>query len=367
MKSMRSHHKGSLRLAALLLLVLGGLMPGIAQTRYSANIVGYSDADFVAGSNLVANPFNTGNNTVSNLFAGLPSGSFFLPWDPLSGTFGPANEFTSQAGWTDGTAMLRRPEGAFLWLPAPKRITFVGQPWPPSCITYLPGVSLITFMPQYSCGLCAGVNDCLISPPEDTIVQKWDRQGQHWGVYHHLNAELGWYPDIVAPTLAPDEAAITFFPSPFTARYPGFYGPQPARLAGPSREGTNFTFRFLSVSAESYSVQRSFNLGTGPWRTILTETASPINGVITVTVPAESNEAAFYRLATLRLLNPSRAGSQFQFQFYAEEGVHYRVSRSPTLSPGQWNPVLNIDGTGALVTAIDPAATAATAYYRLEY
>jgi len=185
-----------------------------------------------------------------------------------------------------------------------------------------------------------------------------------------LNAELGWYPDIVAPTLAPDEAAIAFFPfsfGPFTARYPGFYQPQSVRLSGPSREGTNFTFRFLSVSGESYSVQRSSNLGTGPWRTILTETASPINGVITVTVLAGTGDAAFYRLSAVRLLNPSRAGNEFRFQFYAEESTRYQVSRKASLSDGSWLPVSTIEGTGALTTAIDTSATSPTAYYRVEY
>ena len=364
---MRLLHKVPFSVASIFLFVAGGLTQVLAQTRYSANVVAYRDADFVAGSNLVANPFDSGNNTLSNLFAGVPSGSFFLHWNPLSRTFGPTNQFTDQAGWTAGAATLSLGQGGFLWLPTPKRITFVGQPWPPSCITFLMGEQVIGFMPQHSCGLCAGVNDCFISPPEDTFVQKWDRQGQHWSVYHHLNAELGWYPDFVAPTLAPDEAAVFFFPSQLTARYPGFYGLQPVRLGGPSREGTNFTFRFLSTGGESYSVQRSSNLNTGPWRTILTETASPINGVITVTVPAESNDAAFYRLYALRLLNPSRAGNEFQFQFHAEEGIQYRVSRSTALMGEPWMPILNIDGTDALVTATDSAATIPTAYYRVEY
>jgi len=68
----------------------------------------------------------------------------------------------------------------------------------------------------------------------------------------------------------------------------------------------------------------------------------------------------------LRLLNPSRAGNQFQFQFYAEEGIRYQVSRSDSLG-GSWIPVLPINGTGALVTATDPSATTSTAYYRVEY
>ena len=365
MKSMRSHTKGPFRLAMILLLVTGGLTLGIAQTRYSANVVGYSDAEFVAGSNLVANPLNAGNNTLSNLFAGVPSGSFFLPWDPVSRTFGPANQFSSQSGWTDGAATLSAAQGGFLWLPALQRISFVGEPWPPMCITFPQGESVFGFMPRLSCDLCGGVYDCLINPPDGTVVQKWDRQNQQFNSWQFMDCETGWYPN--PPTLAADEAALFQSPIQFRAKFPGFYSPSSMRLLKPSRDGANFVFQFPSAGAVTYSVQRSSNLIDGPWRTILTETASPAGGVITVTVPTGKNNAAFYRVDTLRLRNPSRAGSQFQFQFYAEEGVHYRVSRSPALSPGQWNLVMTIDGSGALVTAIDPAATATTAYYRLEY
>ena len=59
-----------------------GIGPAAAQERFSANAIGYVDASFSAGSNLVANPLNAGNNTISNLFCGVPEGSVFLPWDP---------------------------------------------------------------------------------------------------------------------------------------------------------------------------------------------------------------------------------------------------------------------------------------------
>src|SRR5262245_28579390 len=84
MKTMRLLHKVPFPLAAIFVLVAGGLTQVLAQPRYSANFVGYRDADFFAGSNLVANPFDAGNNTLSNLFAGVPSGSYFLHWNPLS-------------------------------------------------------------------------------------------------------------------------------------------------------------------------------------------------------------------------------------------------------------------------------------------
>ena len=362
---MRSPLAAPFPFTAICLLVASGLTQAIAQTRYSVNVVGYSDADFVAGSNLAANPFDAGNNTLSNLFAGVPSGSFFLPWNRLSRTFGPANQFTSQDGWTDGAAMLSVAGGGFLWLPAPKRITFVGVPWPPICVTFPMGESVAGFMPEQSCAWCANVNDCVIPPLALGTVLKWDRQSQEFRAYYYDEVESFWYPG--SPALAPDEAAIFDSPTEFTAKYPGFYSTDRVRLFRPSRDGANFIFQFGAPYAVQYSVQRSSSPVTGPWRTILTETATPTNGVITVTVPAGMNDAAFYRVDPLRLLNPSRAGSVFQFQFYAEEGVRYRVSRTAALRGEPWNPVLTIDGTGALVTATDSAATNRTAYYRLEY
>ena len=145
---MRSHHKVPFPLAVIVLIVTGSFAQVLAQTRYSVNVVGYSDAEFVAGSNLVANPLDAGNNTLSNLFAGLPSGSFFLPWDAASQKFGPDIRFNSETGWSDGAATLRQPAGGFLWLPSPKRISFAGEPWPPMCVTFPEGESVICFMPQ---------------------------------------------------------------------------------------------------------------------------------------------------------------------------------------------------------------------------
>jgi hypothetical protein len=156
-------------------------------------------------------------------------------------------------------------------------------------------------------------------------------------------------------------------PMAFNAQLPGFPAPTPVSLVNPSRAGNDLIFQFPSAGGVNYSVQRSLSLSAGDWRTILTQTASPTGGVITVTVPAGAGNAAFYRVHALRLLKPTRTGPQFQFQFHAEEGVAYQVSKSSSLVNGSWQPVLTIEGTGALVTATDPAATSGTSYYRVEY
>ena len=162
--------------------------------------------------------------------------------------------------------------------------------------------------------------------------------------------------------------AIFYSSAQFTAKYPGFNKSESVvKLSLPSSDGANFVFQFASTSGVTYSAQRSTSLGSGSWRTILTDTAIPINGVITVSVPVKAENAAFYRMYTLRLVNPSRTGSEFRFQFYAENGTRYLITRKTSLSDGSWIPVLSIEGTGALTIAIDPSATSPTAYYRVEY
>ena len=126
-------------------------------------------------------------------------------------------------------------------------------------------------------------------------------------------------------------------------------------------------FQFPSTAEVSYSVQQASSLGTDSWRTVVSQAGSPVDGVITVTVPAGTGPAGYYRLHSLRLTHPSRTGSQFQFQFYAEDGVSYKVSRSVTLASSSWQQVQSIEGKGALVTATDASATGLIGYYRVEY
>src|SRR5689334_17990722 len=88
-----------------------------AQSVYSVNALGYVDLNLAPGMNLIANPFSASDNSVSNLFRGVPDGSYFLPWNAPSGGFGPTNYFTESSGWTDPTFTLLSPNGGFLSVP----------------------------------------------------------------------------------------------------------------------------------------------------------------------------------------------------------------------------------------------------------
>lgn len=85
-----------------------------AQTVFSVNVVGYVDLQLHPGSNLVANPFNAADNTVSALFGSLPDGSVFLPWDQGTESFGPTNRLSKPAGWSNPAELLLQPNGGFL-------------------------------------------------------------------------------------------------------------------------------------------------------------------------------------------------------------------------------------------------------------
>jgi hypothetical protein len=333
-----------------------------AQTRYSVNAIGYVDARFYAGSNLMANPLAAVNNSISNLLAELPSGSFYLPWNPASREFGPANHYTSETGWTAPDATLLRRDAGFLWLPEGRTVSFVGEPWPGTCIQYPPGISVSGVLPKYACGFCANFNDCQITP--EIQITQWDRATQRFVTTEYV-LDFGWIP--AEPTLALDEAAMFYNPG-FTiqARWfgPSTIGAVP--LFNPRLKGTNFYFEFPSFNGVSYSVQRSGNLSDGPWETILTATTTTSDAFISVEVP-RMGKASFYRLHALRLTNPVRGEATFQFQFYAEAGTQYQISRSASIPATAWQPVGSVEGEGKVMTFTDPAAEASVAYYRVAY
>ena len=350
------------------LLLLSTAASASAQTRFSINAVGYVDARFYAGSNLMANPLTAGNNSISNLLADLPAGSFYLPWNPALRDFGPAN--TYENGWSAPEATLLRRDAGFLWLPEARTVSFVGEPWPGICIPYPPGISASGVLPKYACGFCANFNDCTITP--EVQITRWDRAAQQFVMSEYV-IDAGWFP--AEPTLAPDEAAMLLVLGPATvqARSPGPFtigdvSPPNTQLLNPRLNGANFYFEFSAANGVSYAVQRSENLSGGPWETILTATTATAGAFTPVEVP-RAGKAAFYRLhwLTLILLNPVRSGNSFQFQFYAEAGTQYHVSRSPSIPATTWQPVASVEGEGKMMTFTDPAAEASVAYYRVDY
>jgi hypothetical protein len=357
-------------------------LPAGAQSGFSINAVGYVDVTFVAGSNLVANPLNAGNNSISNLFRGVPDGSVFLPWDKNSATFAVSNSYHAASGWTDPGATLVSPDGGFLWLPSATQISFAGDVyWPAgqplaACYSYPAGLS-ITILPQGRCGDICPFDQCPGWPPGGTTFIRWNRFRQSWdpAITYFYDAEIGfgtWFPR--TPQLDVAEAAVFNAPSPFNARIPYVIGgtsAPPVMLGNWQRNGTNGSFRFAASASTGYTLLSSPNLDS--WSTIQQGVASPSNGYVNLNAPIPTNGMAFYKLSSVvpvtaqpLLINSSRSGAQFQFQFYGAPGTSYTAQRKTLLTDNVWTNVVTVNGNG-LITVTDNTATASSGYYRLQY
>jgi hypothetical protein len=346
----------------------------------SINAVAYVDANFVAGSNLVANPLNAGNNTISNLFRGVPDGSVFLPWDKNAGTFAVSNSYHAESGWTDPAATLVMPQGGFLWLPSPAKITFVGDiAWPIGCYSYPRGDSVST-MPLAACrtcdfGPCAGGDWA----SDQTTIWRWNASQQAWGppitYFYDFQCPCGvWFPSTPTPT-APAEAARFYMPSAFSAlmSYPGGNTSVPSvTLRDWQRSATNGTFRFAAENFIGYSLLSSTNLESNSWSIVQQGLADPTNGYVTLNVAIPADGAVFYRIGSFsqarpQLFNPSRSGTQFQFQFHAASGISYTAQKKTLLTDSLWQYVTTVNGNGGVVTVSDNTAAASSGYYRLQF
>jgi len=98
-------------------LLAAGVATSMAQSNvYSLNVVGYVNVPTVGGGsfNMIANPLNNANNSISNLFSTAQDGDQVYRWDPvaqnLSGTVYTYSAFSHT--W-DGNFTLNAGEGVF--------------------------------------------------------------------------------------------------------------------------------------------------------------------------------------------------------------------------------------------------------------
>ncbi len=378
--------KGLLRLFALIVAASLAFVPARAQSIFSANILGYVDANFVAGSNLIANPLFAADNTLSNILRGLPNGSSFLPWDRSSQRFEPTNNYSSVTGWSSPLSTLVAPNGGFLVLPSPATVSFVGEPWTavvgPRCLTYPFGQSIFSWLPELCCAFDC---DVLLPPYTDgSSVVKWNRQTQTFDDSSTYFDGFGWVPSPPSP-LSRDESAWFLINNPFTARSPFLAGiqdpPVPTRIPSaamvqPKRTGTNFSFRWASASNANYAVFCSTNLNVVNWRHVQNGLATPTNGFCTVTF-ATTNSRAFYRLQPNWTTGPFPVllggrriapSSLFSFQLYAPTNANYVIERTASLTSPVWQTIANVSaGPSNIVAVTHASASGATAYYRARY
>jgi hypothetical protein len=381
-------NSNGLRRAGLLETVIISVLLASAtawsQVRYSVNALAYVDANFVAGSNLMANPLNATDNSVSNLFRGVPDGTYFMSWKSVFAGFNPPNIYSNATGWATPGELILPPFGGFLVLPSATKITFLGEPPPTLCVNYVPSGTLSGLMPRLACAFCENINgDCPAPIPDGTQMYKWNRTSQETETYSYYYDFGGWQSQWGIPgepTLEPAESALFAPSSTFTAKFMGAGGTLAqgaVTLDRFSRSGNSFNFGFATSSNTAYALLCASNLNSKTWQVVQRGSLSSTGGVASLSIPAMTNKSGFYRLigayhsTNAYLMNPSRGTNEFQCEFYAPVTATYELQRilvwnNPNTQT--WQTVASIAGQASnIVTIVDGRATNASGYYRLRY
>jgi hypothetical protein len=83
------------------------------------------DWSLAAGTSLISNPFDNGDNSIGRVLPDLPQGTILFQWDES------AQRFTSSiiwdGVWSPARMSLHPGEGAILWLQAPRAVHFTGM------------------------------------------------------------------------------------------------------------------------------------------------------------------------------------------------------------------------------------------------
>ena len=374
---------GFRRLAFLGFCVAFSVSSVLAQALYSVNALAYADSSLSPGSNFITNPFNSAQNTVSNLFRSLPDGSYLRVWDPSLGGFGPTNSYAAASGWSAPDMTLLPPQGAVLWVPSPTQISFSGELFQGAITgrTYSAGTYVWGRIPAFGIIFCSSIDQCPPArPPDGTVFCKWNRAGQSCKNYTYFGSsfpEPGWYDEMfnkVDPVLEPGEAGVFYVPQSFSmpmASAPTTPAPVPAAsITKPRHNGTNLTFEFNAPTGALFAVLHSTNLTDSIWQTVHEGTGTGSPATITLTPPTSA--AAFYRVGTTNsssapyLFNDLRSQGKFHFRFYAPSNGTYEVQRSNMQSPPSWQTIKSISANAkSYVSVTDTNAILASAYYRV--
>jgi hypothetical protein len=104
-------------------LSAAGVASAVAQV-YSVNAVGYVNVAAAAGFNLLANPLNTGGNTVAEVIPTATDGTLLYTFNAATGF----SIIQYDGEWLPaGTTVIAPGTGFFLRLPAAATVTFVGE------------------------------------------------------------------------------------------------------------------------------------------------------------------------------------------------------------------------------------------------
>ena len=124
------------------LVVLGNVTAttiahAVASNSYLPNVVGFVNVSAPPGFSLMANPFNTANNTLAALLPNVPNGTQFAKY--ITGQGYVTNLF-SGGSWSVGATTLNPGEGGFFDNPATTNLllSFSGQVWQGKLTNSLP-------------------------------------------------------------------------------------------------------------------------------------------------------------------------------------------------------------------------------------
>ncbi len=199
-------------------LVFSLAMSSQAQV-YSQNVVGYVNRVIPAypGYALIANPFDTGNNVLSNLLQTLPVGSKVIKWDYVSKSFDLV--YTRNAigsGWVPAgsqTVKLNPGDAAFVLLATtnttPFTNTFVGTVLQGNLAgtnTMIPGYSLLSFPVPVAGPVTNSIialNASLPALPTGSKLMEFDEVGQSGftEIFTRNGIGSGWGPSV--PNITP--------------------------------------------------------------------------------------------------------------------------------------------------------------------
>jgi hypothetical protein len=186
------------KLLAAAAILAAGVASSVAQSNvYSLNVVGYVNVDLPTGFTMIANPLNATNNGINTVLPDVPVGSLLYKY---SGSFGsPAEFFGVGVGW-DVNLSLAPGEGAFIQVPSPKTVTFVGEVVQGNTTNALPaGFSIRSSVVPQSAGLSSVLGFPAVAGDLLYFFNK-TTQSYSGGVYESFGGNL-WDPSEPSPAV----------------------------------------------------------------------------------------------------------------------------------------------------------------------
>ena len=186
-------------------VMAAGLGASVAQTVYSVNSVGYVNLNLPAGYSIISNPLNGTNNSLDTILGAAPIDAVIYKFN--NGGFEEANtQFGPGVGWFPGNT-LSPGEGAFIYLPAPTTLTFVGEVPQGNLTNTVPSNYSMKSSQVPQAGL---LTTTLLFPAAiDDVVYQWDRvAGAYLEATTFFGPGVGWFP--AEPNLTVGEAVFLY-------------------------------------------------------------------------------------------------------------------------------------------------------------